>query len=133
MADHHPWTYMRQRADTAGLLGKQLFVIHTRPAAGGLDAIFANLKEHLAFQKDLEERGIMFAAGPLGDEADPDRWIGDGLVVIRAETLDAAREIAASDPMHRAGARSYTVRPWLVNEGTLTVRIGFASGRRELI
>jgi hypothetical protein len=35
--------------------------------------------------------------------------------------------------MHAAGARSYKVRPWLVNEGTLTVKVGFASGMREVL
>ena len=38
------------------------------------------------------------------------------MVIIRAGSLAEAKEIAASDPMHASGARSYTVRPWLVNE-----------------
>ena len=88
----------------------------------------AKAPEHVAFQLDLEKRGIMFAAGPLGDLENPDQWHGEGLIVIRADSLEEARDIAASDPMHKSGARTYTVRPWLVNEGTLSVRINFGTG-----
>ena len=55
------------------------------------------------------------------------------MVVVRADSLEQAEAIAAADPMHAAGARSYRVRPWIVNEGTLTVKVGFASGSREVI
>lgn len=51
------------------------------------------------------------------------------LVVIRAGSLAEAEAVAAADPMHASGARSYRVRPWLVNEGTLTVTLDFATGR----
>ena len=44
-----------------------------------------------------------------------------------------AEAIAAADPMHAAGARSYRVRPWIVNEGTISVKVGFASGEREVL
>ena len=36
------------------------------------------------------------------------------------------------DPMHVCGARTFRVRPWLVNEGTITVKLGFATGKFEL-
>jgi hypothetical protein len=29
--------------------------------------------------------------------------------------------------MHTSGARSFQVRPWLINEGTLTVRLDYSS------
>lgn len=64
----------------------------------------------------------MVAAGPhwTNDETE---WQGDGMVVIRAGSLAEAKEIAADDPMHKAGARRFTVRPWFVNEGTITVKL----------
>ena len=43
------------------------------------------------------------------------------------------KEIAASDPMHYSGSRDFTVRPWLMNEGTVTVKIRYSDGSRELI
>jgi len=54
------------------------------------------------------------------------------MFILRAGSLAEAKEIAASDPMHQCGARSFTVRPWLLNEGTVTVKIRYSDGSREL-
>jgi uncharacterized protein len=114
-----------------GMLQKQLYVVFTRPT-NGLGPVMANLGPHLEFQVDLERRGIMFGAGPFWTD-DGDRWEGEGMVIIRAGSLDEARAIAASDPMHSSGARTFTVRPWLLNEGTVTVKITYSDGKRELL
>ena len=55
------------------------------------------------------------------------------MVIIRAGSLAEAKEIAASDPMHSSGARDYKVRPWLMNEGTVTVKIRYSDGSREVV
>ena len=91
-----------------------------------------NIEEHLKFQVDLEKRGAMFGAGPFFADNEID-WQGEGMVIIRAQSLDEAHQVAASDPMHTSGARSYTVRPWLLNEGTLTVQMFYSDGKCELI
>ena len=114
-----------------GMLQKQLYVYFTTPA-GGMDPVMENLDTHLAFQVELERKGIMFGAGPHWSE-DEKRWEGDGMVIIRAASLAEAREIAASDPMHSSGARSFTVRPWLMNEGTVTIKISYSDGKREIL
>lgn len=114
-----------------GMLQKQLYVVFTKPTHG-LAPVLENLKEHLEFQCSLERRGIMFGAGPFWADNEED-WHGEGMVIIRAASLAEARRIAAEDPMHKAGARSYTVRPWLLNEGTLTLKITYSDGKRELI
>jgi len=44
-----------------------------------------------------------------------------------------AQEIADSDPMHACGARQYTMRPWLMNEGTVTIKLRYSDGSREVI
>ncbi len=114
-----------------GYLALQLYMVSTRPVHG-IGPVMANLDAHLAFQEELEREGIMFAAGPNWTD-DEQAWEGDGTVVIRATSLDQAKEIAARDPMHINGARTFTVRPWLVNEGTITVKLGLATGRFALI
>ena len=119
-----------QECQSRGYLAKQLFIVSTRPT-NGIDPIMENLPTHLAFQEELERDGIMFAAGPNWTD-DMQKWEGDGTVVYRAESLDHAKEIAARDPMHISGARTFTVRPWFVNEGTITVELGFATGRFKL-
>jgi uncharacterized protein len=113
-----------------GVLAKQLYVIFTTPT-GGIEPILANMKDHLAFQMDLERQGIMFAAGPNW-AADEEHWDGDGMVVIRAESLAAAHMIAERDPMHARGARTFKVRPWMINEGTVKVRLDYSTGRFQI-
>jgi hypothetical protein len=34
--------------------------------------------------------------------------------------------------MHKTGARSFTLRKWLVNEGSLTVSVGLSTGFSKL-
>jgi uncharacterized protein len=113
-----------------GFLAKQVYVVFTTPT-GGMEAVMANLKEHLAFQVELEAKGIMVAAGPHWTD-DEKEWKGEGMVVIRAGSLAEAKEIAARDPMHKSGARKFVVRPWFVNEGTITVKLNFSKKSFEM-
>ena len=114
-----------------GFLAKQLYVVFTKPTKG-MGPVMAVIEEHLAFQKSLEDKGIMFAAGPHWTD-DEKTWQGEGMVVIRASSLAEARDIAARDPMHSSGARSFEVRPWFVNEGTVTIKLHYAGGKFELL
>ena len=109
-----------------GMLQKQLYVVFTTPT-NGMGPVMENIEEHLKFQVSLEQRGIMLGAGPHWEE-DEHTWKGDGMVIIRADSLAHAKEIAATDPMHSSGARSFTVRPWLLNEGRITVEVNFSTG-----
>jgi uncharacterized protein YciI len=114
-----------------GFLAKQVYVVFTTPT-GGMEAVMAMLNEHLAFQVKLEAQGIMVAAGPHWTD-DEKEWKGEGMVVIRAGSLAEAKEIAARDPMHKSGARKFVVRPWFVNEGTITVRLNFSKKSFEMV
>ncbi len=107
------------------MLQKQLYAIFTTPT-GGMEQILAHLDAHLAFQVTLERDGVLFAAGPMWTD-DESEWRGDGMVIVRAASRTEAQEIAARDPMHVAGARAYTVRPWMINEGSMTLRISLSS------
>ncbi|MFN7024210.1 MAG: YciI family protein [Pseudorhizobium sp.] len=107
------------------MLQKQLFAIFTKPV-NGLGAVLATMEEHLKFQVSLERDGVLFAAGPLWTD-DENSWEGEGLVVVRALSREGAMEIARRDPMHISGARSFCVRPWLINEGTATIRLNYSS------
>lgn len=107
------------------MLQKQLYAIFTSPT-GGIEPILANMEEHLAFQVALEREGVLFAAGPMWSH-DEQSWEGDGLVVVRAPSRREAEAIAERDPMHARGARKFTVRPWMINEGTVTIRLDHSS------
>ena len=114
-------------AASEGMLHKDLFVVLTTPA-NGMGPVMDNLGPHLEYQQKIERDGIMFGAGPfwLDDET---TWNGEGMVIIRAQNLAHAREIAANDPMHASGARTFTVRPWLLNEGSYTVTMTYSNGK----
>ncbi|MGH7095352.1 MAG: YciI family protein [Stellaceae bacterium] len=112
----------RARGMSGNMLGKQLYVIHTVPAAPR-ERIIELLPQHLEHQVRLEKSGVMFAAGPMVDE---DGNPAGGMIVVRAASFAEAREIADSDPLHRAQLRSYTIQRWTVNEGCYTVRVNYS-------
>jgi uncharacterized protein YciI len=122
----------RQRIDDAraeGLAAREYFVVFTKPAAGR-EAVQKHLGVHLAYQRELEKRGIIVAAGPLSDEAG-EEWTGRGMIVLRAKTLQEARAIADADPMHRDKVRTYEILPWLMNEGSFTLTVRLAAQQVE--
>lgn len=119
------------KAASSAMLQKQLYAIFTVPT-GGIEQILDGLEEHLGFQMQLEREGLLFAAGPMWSDDERD-WNGDGLVVVRAASRSEAIGIAERDPMHRSGARRFTVRPWMINEGTMTVKLDMSSQRFEIV
>ena len=125
------WQQHIDKVAEKGVLAKQLYVVLTKPT-GGLDAVRDNLAEHLTYQLELERKNIMFAAGPFGDDSEQE-WQGEGMVIIRADSVEHAHEIAAADPMHISGARDFRVRPWLLNEGSLTIKVTYSNGAREIV
>ncbi|WP_417523636.1 YciI family protein [Marinovum sp.] len=118
------WDSYKTEARARGALALELYVAHSVPA-GDPAAVKAALPDHLAYQARLEAEGKLALAGPLSDETGT-QMEGMGMIVYRAESLEAARALAEADPMHRAGARSFTLRRWLINEGSLTLSVGLS-------
>ena len=131
MSDEGSWNAHIAKVRAKGVPAKQLYVILTTPT-GGLDALHQHLPAHLAYQKELEATGVSFAAGPFADDAERE-WTGEGMIIVRAGSLAEARAIAERDPMHESGVRSFRVRPWLLNEGSVTLRVTYSDGGREVI
>jgi uncharacterized protein YciI len=70
----------------------------------------ANRPEHLKYLQSLESKLVF--AGPF-TEADGETMNGS-LIVIEAESLDGAKEIAAGDPFAKIGLfASVEIRPWI--------------------
>jgi uncharacterized protein len=74
------WADLLAWSDGHGLLAKRLYVVLSEPVTG-LQAVLDNLDAHVAHQTRLENEGIMFAAGPLSDDAEQE-WHGDGLLSV---------------------------------------------------
>ena len=131
MSDGGPsWNEMVDQCSELGLLAKKLYVVFTSPV-NGMRPVMEVLDKHLAYQNKIQNEGIMFGAGPFSDAAEQN-WDGDGMIIIRADTMAAAKIIADNDPMHKAGARSYKIRPWLLNEGKVTIDLTFSNKSMEI-
>ncbi|MEP2532196.1 YciI family protein [Shimia sp.] len=124
------WNDYKEMARGRGALALELFVVESTPA-GAPEAVKDNLPDHLAYQRKLEENGTLVLAGPLSDPTG-EIMVGAGLILYRAATMQDAQGLAEADPMHASGARSFTVRKWLVNEGNLTVNVGLSTGSARL-
>lgn len=110
------WNEYKETARSRGALAFELFVVETILATTPQD-MQATLPAHLAYQKEQEAAGKLFLAGPLSDDSG-DNMSGGGLIIYRAASMEEARELAKSDPMHAEGKRTFTLRKWLVNEGS---------------
>jgi uncharacterized protein len=125
-----PWTELVQYSRDHNLLAKQLYVVFSEPA-NGIGPVMAAIDPHVAYQTRLELDGTMFAAGPLATD-DEQSWTGDGMFVYRASSMAEARGFAEADPMHQSGARTFRIRPWLLNEGTFSVRLFYSGGGPQI-
>ena len=83
---------------------------------------------HIEWLERLEADGKLLLSGPLGL---PD-WDGSGMVILRADNLEAAQALAETEPFHIEGLRKNRVKSWNVNEGTLVVRVEIFSGKGRL-
>ena len=124
------WDSYKAEAKARGSLALELFVVQSTPAKTPED-LKANLADHLAYQSKLEAEGKLALAGPMSDETGT-QMQGTGLIIYRAASMDAARALAEADPMHSSGARSFTLRKWMINEGSLTLTVGLSGQTVEL-
>ena len=115
------------RGDLSRLLARDYWLIRYIPAPGpGQAAIDARVEEHVAWLLELERDDVVLASGPLlsGPGAGP----GSGVTIIRADSEEAARKIAAGDPFVRHGLRTFEVYRWRLNEGSIGVRVSLGTG-----
>jgi uncharacterized protein len=107
---------------THNFLGKEMYLVITRPVRS--PEIEKRLSDHLAHQVELERKGIMFAAGPLYPKGS--QTPEAGMFVLRANSFEEAEAIAATDPLHAAGLRTYTIQKWRLNEGSIKIKVNYS-------
>ena len=115
------WSDYKTAARERGSLALELYVVVSTPVKSP-DEVKNVLPAHLAYQGEQEQRGQLAFAGPLSDLTG-EQMEGVGMIIYRAESLQAARKIADEDPMHKSGTREYTIRRWLVNEGSMQLDV----------
>ena len=86
------WADYKEDAKSRGALALELYVATSTPA-GKPEDVKASLPAHLAYQAELERAGALAFAGPMSDESG-EHMQGVGMIVYRAESLEAARVLA---------------------------------------
>lgn len=119
------WADYKAEAKSRGALALELYAAISTPAKEPQD-VKDSLSGHLAYQAELERAGSLAFAGPMSDETG-DHMQGTGLIIYRADSLEDARVLAQNDPMHQSGARTFTMRRWMINEGSLNVSVGLST------
>ncbi|MDJ0859876.1 MAG: YciI family protein [Dinoroseobacter sp.] len=115
------WEDYKAQAKSRGALAHELYAVLSTPA-GSPEKVKANLPAHLAYQAEQEAKGALFLAGPVSDESGA-LMEGMGLIIYSAASLEEARSLAEADPMHQSGARSFVLRRWMINEGSLSLSL----------
>ena len=123
------WDEYKQIARSRGALALELFVVNS--TAERPQEIPEVLPDHLAYQAKLESEGKLAFAGPMSDPSGQEQ-AGDGMIIYRAASMEDARALAEADPMHAKGVRSFTLRKWLINEGSFTLNVGLSGKRVSL-
>ena len=116
--------------NSAPSLRMQLYVVTS--TANSLAAVKENLAEHRTYLRGLEQRHVLFGAGPLWTD-DGQYFEGDGMLIYRAASVTEATQIAQADPMHTSCARIFNIRPWLLNDGSITIRVTLSESHREVL
>lgn len=111
----------RTKAIIAQMWGRKLWVVLSK--GSGRD-LAPHLAEHLDYLIALEAEGKIFASGPMNLPGS-----GDGMTVLKVESEAEARAIAEADPLVTKAGRTFTLHPWTVNEGQLTLTVSFSKMR----
>lgn len=121
------WNEYKKAAKERGALALELFVVESTPAKSPED-LQATLPDHLDYQREQEIAGVLAFAGPISDLTG-EQLHGAGLIIYRASSMEEARKIADADPMHATGTRTYTLRKWLINEGSFSLNVGLSTNQ----
>ena len=45
------------------------------------------------------------------------------MIILNTSSYAEAQKIAEEDPLHKSGARAYSINAWLLNEGSINLRV----------
>lgn len=98
--------------------GKRMWIVLSK---GSGQNIAPHLAEHLDYMIALEAQGKVFASGPMNVPGS-----GDGMTILKVETEKEVRAIVGADPLVKKAGRTFTVHPWTVMEGRLSLTVSFS-------
>jgi uncharacterized protein len=110
------------------MLRKKLFVVLSTAKRGS--DLKPHLASHLEYMIALEKKGVLFASGPFS--ASEGGTPGDGMTILRTTSLEKARTIASRDPFVVNGLRTFAIREWTLNEGSLGLTVNLSDQTVEV-
>ncbi len=118
------WNEYKKTAKERGALAMELYIVESNLVVSPAEML-EHLPAHLEYQKQMEAEGKLFLAGPLSDTSGTE-MSGNGMIVYKTSSMEDAILIAENDPMHIAKIKEFTVRSWLVNEGSLSFSLSLS-------
>jgi uncharacterized protein len=114
---------------TRKMLRRKLYAVLSQPSPTP-EKLKPLLPAHLEYMIGLEQRGVLFASGPLSDGEGPPT--GAGLTILRAANAREARELALADPFVANGLRTFELKEWTIMEGTLGLKVNLSDQSVEV-
>jgi uncharacterized protein YciI len=105
------------------MLKKRLFVALSK-AVSSQEEMLPWLADHLEYMNRLESEGSLFASGPFIREG---VRVGDGLTILRTETLEESRQLMEEEPLIKRGLRKFQLHVWELREGRMTFQLNASS------
>ncbi|MGW6459079.1 YciI family protein [Streptomyces sp. NPDC055078] len=105
---------------TTGPPHQHFFVIFSEPGSRP-DALASQIPAHLKYLTGLEKQGSLFMSGPFLDASGGPG--PSGMLVVRATSTEEATALAAADPFHSSGARTFRVAEWQVHQGRIDIAV----------
>jgi uncharacterized protein len=105
------------------MLKKRLFAALNK-AVASQEQMLPFIADHLEYMNRLESEGKLFASGPFIQEG---VLVGDGLTILRTDTLEEARKLMEEEPLIKRGLRNFELHVWELREGRMTFRLNAAT------
>jgi uncharacterized protein YciI len=113
----------------APMVKKTLYVAISRAISTSEDML-PFVAEHLRYMNELERRGVLFGSGPF---VQPGVIVGDGLTILRADSIEGAHLLMEEEPLIKRGMRTFDLRQWELREGSISVNLHLSRSAFELL
>ena len=105
------------------------FLVYFKPGSNwtpGQSVFHQPLDGHVAYLRQLHDRGQLFAAGPLADGS-------GGLTILQDVSEDEARSLMDADPAVKDRTLAFEIVPWLpiAWDAVTDARVPYESPRRR--
>lgn len=106
-----------------------LFVVLSLPGERP-DDLPRHIPAHIDYMVALEKQGVLVMSGPFLDTSG--KPSPSGLWILRASGREEASALAAGDPFHHSGARTFRIEEWQLHQGRIGISIDLSDGSNRL-